>query len=318
MGTIDAVKQMQAEGKSQDEIIQILSRQGVSTKDITSAVSQSQIRDAVTAPPAEPVGDRAGGIQEPQLGGEKVGEVYGEESAMTAQAGMGGLSNAPGAQEIGEAPQPSMMNKPPSPGAGGVPPATQEYGEKSMGGDYAGMQPSMLGQEGSAQQGVYDQQMAPSPMPVGGTEESYPVPGSEGVIPQGGGAEPSAGGYDQYGAYPQYQSYQEAMSSDVISEIAEQVVSEKLSNLHDQLEKSVDLKTVFETKLSSLDERLKRIEHIIDRVQLSLLQKMGDYAADVGDVKKELEETQKSFKSLLPKSHRKHHSSHHGRGHPHP
>ncbi|MFH1290396.1 MAG: hypothetical protein ABIH92_03240, partial [Nanoarchaeota archaeon] len=101
--------------------------------------------------------------------------------------------------------------------------------------------------------------------------------------------------------YPQYQPYQEAMSSDVITEISEQVVSERLSVLQDKLENVIDMKTVFEAKTSNLDERLRRMEKIIDKMQLSILQKVGEYMTDVKDVKKELEETQKSFSAIQRK-----------------
>ncbi len=106
--------------------------------------------------------------------------------------------------------------------------------------------------------------------------------------------------YQDY-PYPQYQS--QSLSSDTINEIAEQVVAEKISPLRSELEKSIDLKNTLNTKFDYLDERLKRIEKIIDRLQLSILQKVGDYVTNVEDIKKELVETQKSFKSLAQKKH---------------
>lgn len=119
---------------------------------------------------------------------------------------------------------------------------------------------------------------------------------------------------EQYSEYPQYQDSQEqyqepsqqyeqysypqsSISADTITEISEQIIAEKLQNVRTQLEKTIDLKASFETKLSHIDERLQRIEKVIDRLQLSILQKVGDYISDVSDLKKELVETQKSFKS---------------------
>lgn len=101
------------------------------------------------------------------------------------------------------------------------------------------------------------------------------------------------------------QVYTPQLSSDTISEISEQVVTEKLSPLRKQIEKIIDLKTTLESKMEYLDERLKRIENIIDRLQLSVLQKVGDYVNNVDDIKKELIETQKSFKALLPETKQK-------------
>ena len=67
------------------------------------------------------------------------------------------------------------------------------------------------------------------------------------------------------------------------------------------METIIDLKTTMGTKLSILDERLKRMEGIIDRLNLSILQKVGDYMTNIDDIKKELIETQKSFKAMSDK-----------------
>lgn len=117
---------------------------------------------------------------------------------------------------------------------------------------------------------------------------------------------PNPQGYEQAYApqsYPEYQQYQSSgISSDTITEIAEQVVDEKISQIRDSLKKTLDLKNTLESKMEYLDERLKRIEKIIDRLQLSILQKVGEYVTNIDDIKKELVETQKSFKSLLPEA----------------
>ncbi len=126
----------------------------------------------------------------------------------------------------------------------------------------------------------------------------------------------------EYQTQPQYQyDYQQqypqtSISSDTISEITEQIITEKLSKIKNQIEKAIDVKTTAETKLSHIDERLQRIEKIIDRLQLSILQKIGEYGTNVSDLKKEVVETQKSFKSLSPK-HPSPHTSHSTKKHKH-
>jgi hypothetical protein len=113
-----------------------------------------------------------------------------------------------------------------------------------------------------------------------------------------------------YGQYPQtYQDQQysqqeydqgygyAAPSTDTITEISEQVVSEKISKLKTDIEKTLDFKNVVETKMEILDQRLKRIESTIDKLQSAILQKVGEYVDDVHNLKNELIETQKSFKS---------------------
>ncbi len=100
---------------------------------------------------------------------------------------------------------------------------------------------------------------------------------------------------DQYGA-----AYQPiAISPDTMNEVAEQVVAEKLGPIAASLEKLFDQKSNSEAQIQYIDERLKRIEKIIDRLQLSILQKVGEYVTNVDDIKREMVETQKSFRALL-------------------
>ena len=104
----------------------------------------------------------------------------------------------------------------------------------------------------------------------------------------------------QYQQQQQYPSYDPSNSSaDIMTEIAEQIVSEKISSLRKQIEVIIDLKNSNEAKLISMDDRLKRLEKTIDRIQLSILQKVGEYLTNVEDIKKEMIENQKSFKTLI-------------------
>ena len=105
--------------------------------------------------------------------------------------------------------------------------------------------------------------------------------------------------------YPSYDPTIGGLSSDIITEISEQVVSEKLAETRKHLEKVIDFKTTIEAKTESIDERLKRIENIIDTLQASVLRKVGDYVTNVDDIKKELIETQKSFSRLVPEMKKK-------------
>ena len=98
----------------------------------------------------------------------------------------------------------------------------------------------------------------------------------------------------------QYPAAQGGISPDTITEISEQVVSEKLSPLRKDMEKIIDFRTNVDSRLEYMDERLKKIEKIIDRLNLSIMQKVGDYMSNIDDIKKELIETQKSFKALVP------------------
>ena len=109
-----------------------------------------------------------------------------------------------------------------------------------------------------------------------------------------------------YQDYQPYQSYSTGPSPDLITEISEQIIAEKLSAVRKALEKSLDIRNTLGTKVDYLDERLKRIEKIIDTLQSSVLRKVGDYVNDVQDIKKELIETQKSFTKIQGKKHSGH------------
>ncbi|MEK6836617.1 MAG: hypothetical protein AABX94_03040, partial [Nanoarchaeota archaeon] len=85
----------------------------------------------------------------------------------------------------------------------------------------------------------------------------------------------------------------------------EQIVSEKLTDVRKKMEKMSLFKTEFETKTEAMEERLKRIEKIIDTLQSSVLRKVGDYVTNVEDLKHEMIETQKTFAKVLGSKHHK-------------
>ena len=178
---------------------------------------------------------------------------------------------------------------------------TQDYNQNTeYQTPYFGLRPTTEELGSPQMQQQYSQEPIPAPTPIGMQEE----------YPQEQYSQPSQGGYDDQ----QYAS-SSAISSDTITEIAEQVVMEKLSKITKNLEKTLDLKTTLDAKLFNLNERLQRIEKIIDRLQLSILQKVGEYVVNVSDLKKELVETQKSFTAIS----RAHHiSPSHSVSHHHP
>ena len=105
---------------------------------------------------------------------------------------------------------------------------------------------------------------------------------------------PNSGGHD-------YNSV--ALSSDTIMEISEQIISEKLSDVRKKMEKLISTKTELEAKTESIEERLKRIEKIIDSLQSSVLRKVGDYVTNVEDIKREIVETQKTIGKVIGSKH---------------
>jgi hypothetical protein len=104
-------------------------------------------------------------------------------------------------------------------------------------------------------------------------------------------------GYEQY-QYPQY-------SGESASEIAEQVVDEKLSSIKKNLTEATEIKTEFETKFHILENRVKKIEDTIDKLESSILQRIGEYSKGILDIKAETRMMRESFSKTISKSARK-------------
>jgi hypothetical protein len=280
---MDDIMQMKSQGIGEDVIINQLRARGATEQDIMNAMSQSQIKQAVAGGnmgqnilgQSPPMGiDQSSPIPPNQFPGQQGPPQFGDPY----NQGFNGMQNPQMQGDFyadgrGGPMQYDPYSQAPSPGqdpyngAYSAQPG-DPYGPMPEGsGEYTGMQPSMLSQG----------------------------------MPQAGGEYAAAEGMqDPYGAeaYQMYQPYQDVMSSDVITEISEQIVNERLSVLHEKIEKILDMKTVVEANMTNLNDRLKRMEKIVDQMQVSILKKVGEYMTDIQDVKQELEETQKSFVAI--------------------
>jgi hypothetical protein len=168
-------------------------------------------------------------------------------------------------------------------------------------------------ERGGMQQSIMQSQSSSEPMAYQYDEnQNYP---QDSIPSPNQQQDPNSSQYPDYGYYPEQSNniYQSSgISPDIITEISEQIFSEKISEIRKKIEKITDFKTTFETKSEVFEDRLKRIEKIIDTLQTSVLRKVGDYITNVEDIKKELIETQKSFGKLSSKEqHSKHQGSHH-------
>ena len=268
MITLDEIRRMHDDGRSDDEIVGTLKGRGENEKDVYSALSQFQIKDAV------------------------------DSNEDSTQQSSPSTKTIPGFPEV-----PKFKGDMPDSDS-----QTMEYSGPVQGASYSDMEPSILTQ---AQTPIKPSQVSPAYDYAGelnqqqDQQQQYQQP-----YPQ-----------EQYAPqYPEYQPYQGSISTDVVSEIAEQVVAEKLSYIESKIEKAIDFRTIAEAKISSISDRLKRIESVLDTIQISILQKVGSYVNDVRDLKKEIVETQKSFSSLHSGIKHSHQPTHeypsHSRQHP--
>lgn len=114
-------------------------------------------------------------------------------------------------------------------------------------------------------------------------QEYYPQQGFQGGFDQG---------YSQGGA---------GFDTSTIIEISEQVFSEKVQKIQKKLDELNEFKTISEAKITHFDERLKRIESMIDKLQIAILEKIGEYGKNLEKTKKEISMVQDSFGKMANK-----------------
>jgi len=151
---------------------------------------------------------------------------------------------------------------------------------KSAVSDTEGMQPSIM-----------------KTAPTQGGEEVYTPQaqesGQESYAPQ---EQPQQGYYPQEG-FDEY-AHSIGTDTDTMIEVAEQVFSEKMQKIQKHLEKLNEIQTLSQVKINSTAERLKRIETIIDNLQISILDKVGSYGKNLDNIKKEMSMMQNTFKKI--------------------
>ena len=154
-------------------------------------------------------------------------------------------------------------------------------------------------------QAVTDEFTPPEPSPVSGQQYSPKVQDESGYQES---YQPSA---QQYSPQQNYEEYsQSGFDTGTIIEISEQVFNERIQKIQKQLKEVSDFKSLAEGKLESIAERLKRLEHLMDTLQVEILEKVGSYGRKVEQTEKEMEMMQDSFAKVVPSLVGKHHAKH--------
>ena len=156
-----------------------------------------------------------------------------------------------------------------------------------------------------------EQEMPAAPIPAPpvpgqahGFQESYAPPQQYSNPPAQMGFEEDDGSYDS-GEY--------APDTDTMIEISEQVFAEKMKPVLEKIEKTIEFKTLSETKIENISHRLKRIESQIDDLQSAILEKVGGYGRGLEGVRKEMSMVQDSFGKIVNDLAEKHSKKHHSR-----
>jgi len=88
-------------------------------------------------------------------------------------------------------------------------------------------------------------------------------------------------------------------NTDNIIEIADQIFSDRIRKFQRQGDINTENIALFQTKLEGMSERLKKIETIIDKLQIAILEKVGSYGQNLESVKKEMSMMQDSFSKMI-------------------
>jgi hypothetical protein len=213
MGVLEQVTRMKGEGIPDRDIINELSQQGISPREINDALKQAQIKTAV--------------------------------------------SN----EGIDEQMQPSIAEEPPPN------PREQTYTPREY------QQQEYVPQQ---QEEYYPQQQEYAPQ-----QQAYYTPGE---------------GYEQ--------QYSAGLDTDTVMEIADQIFSDKIKKIQKQLDNATEVSTLLQTKMENVQERLKKIETIMDKLQIAILEKVGSYGRNLESIKKEMSMMQDSFSKMISPSER--------------
>lgn len=137
-----------------------------------------------------------------------------------------------------------------------------------------------------------------APTPSNQVEEEAQPQSEEYYSPQNSQDTYSPQEYQQGQGY----DYSQGLDTSTIIEIAEQVFSEKSQKSQRQIDDLTEFRAVVSSKVDAMSERLKRIEMMIDKLQIAILEKVGSYGNNLESIKKEMSMMQDTFtKSLGPR-----------------
>ena len=142
-------------------------------------------------------------------------------------------------------------------------------------------------------------EMTPSIMPV---KEDIPSPQQELAVPQPAFVpQPQSQQVPSPEAYPyyQYSQQEEKVSTETIEEITEEIVNEKWREVKTRITDVVEWKNYADRRITAIDDRLKRIELSLDRLQAALLGKVQEYGRSIKDVGSEVESLEGAFSKVL-------------------
>lgn len=188
-----------------------------------------------------------------------------------------------------------------NPGIGNPGPANLQGPEQVQEMGQGQMQPSISSQPQQPPMQSAQEIEAPEP------GMQAPAPGQE--MPQFGQTmEMQEPGYEEgyeedYGGYGQeaYGEYEQGYGADTdtVSEIANQLIEEKTNKITKNMNALMEARELTVTKIEQIDDRLKKIEAVIDQLQMTLIRKATDQEQNIEDIKTEMKMMQTGFGKVI-------------------
>jgi uncharacterized protein YukE len=102
-------------------------------------------------------------------------------------------------------------------------------------------------------------------------------------------------------AYSQQDYYapQGGMDTETISEIAEQVANEKLNEYKNKVGDIGSFQNTIQDKVNDIDDRLRRIESTIDKLQQAIVGKIGEFGENSAMIHKDLDNLHGTVSKLM-------------------
>ena len=150
----------------------------------------------------------------------------------------------------------------------------------------------------AAAQEVESQDFPPQQAPPQQAAPPEVYPPQEGMAPE----QPQDDYYQQTPqAYSQQDYYapQSGMDTETISEIAEQVATEKLNDYKKKVGDIASFKNNIQDKVDNIDDRLKRIEDSIAKLQQAVIGKIGEFGESNAAIHKDLDNLHGTVSKLM-------------------
>ncbi len=167
-----------------------------------------------------------------------------------------------------------------------------KYAISNTDGEGEEMQPSIMPEEEVPSPGQTYTPRVPIPEQYAPQEESYQPQEYQEQYPQ----------QEQYYQPGEYEQVPAGIDTDTIMEIADQIFSDRIKKIQKQTDTVTEVSALMQTKVENVSERLKKMETIIDRLQIAILEKVGSYGKNLEGIKKEMSMMQDSFSKMISPS----------------